>query len=59
LLPTTISLGGHIRLGLEDYAYTQDGQPTNVQLVERAVAVIESMGHDVATPEEARSMIEA
>ena len=58
LLPTTISLGGHIRLGLEDYAYTQDGQPTNVQLVERAVAVIESMGHDVATPDEARAMIE-
>ncbi len=59
LVPTTISLGGHIRLGLEDFAYTTDGQPTNVQLVERAVAVIKSMGHKVASPDEARAMIEA
>ncbi|MBV1932937.1 MAG: 3-keto-5-aminohexanoate cleavage protein [Porticoccaceae bacterium] len=58
LVPTTISLGGHIRLGLEDFAYTNDGQPNNVQLVQRAVAVIESMGHQVATPEDARAIIE-
>ena len=59
LIPTTIALGGHIRLGLEDYAYTNDGQPTNVQLVKRAVAIIESMGHEVASPEDARLMIQA
>ncbi len=58
LVPTTISLGGHIRLGLEDFTYAKDGQPNNVQLVERAVTVIESMGHEVATPEDARAMIE-
>ncbi len=57
LVPTTISLGGHVRLGLEDYAYTDDGQPTNVDLVKRAVAVIESMGHQVASPQDARSLI--
>ena len=58
LVPTTISLGGHVRLGLEDFSYTDDGQPSNVQLVERAVAIIETMGHEVATPEQARAMIE-
>lgn len=58
LVPTTLAMGGHIRLGLEDFAYTHDGQPSNVQLVQRAVTIIESMGHEVATPEDARKMID-
>jgi len=29
LVPLVVSLGGHVRLGLEDYQYTREGQPTN------------------------------
>ena len=58
-IPQIISLGGHVRLGLEDHHYGLEGQPTNPQLVERAVATITAMGHEVATPDEARAIIEA
>ena len=59
LVPTIVSLGGHVRIGLEDYQYAREGQLTNPQIVERAVTVIKGMGHEVATPEEARRMLEA
>jgi 3-keto-5-aminohexanoate cleavage enzyme len=58
LIPITISLGGHVRLGLEDFAYTHQGQPTNAQLIKRAALIIESMGHQVANPIDARAIIE-
>ena len=58
LIPQVISLGGHVRLGLEDYQYTHGGQLSNPQLVERAVATITGMGHEVATPDEAREIIQ-
>ncbi len=58
LIPQVISLGGHVRLGLEDYQYAHGGQLTNPQLVERAVATITGMGHEVATPDEAREIIQ-
>jgi 3-keto-5-aminohexanoate cleavage enzyme len=59
LVPLVVSLGGHVRLGLEDYQYEREGQPTNSQLTERAATVIRTMGHEVATPDEARAMLEA
>ena len=58
LIPQVVSLGGHVRLGLEDYQYAHGGQLTNPQLVERAVATITGMGHEVATPDEAREIIQ-
>lgn len=39
--------GGHLRVGLEDYAGS--GQPANVELVQKAVALVRSVGRDVAT----------
>ncbi len=59
LVPLAVSLGGHVRVGLEDYQYTHEGQLTNPQIVERAVSVIKAMGHAVATPDEARKILEA
>ena len=59
LVPVILSLGGHVRLGLEDYQYAKEGQLTNPQIVERAVSMIRGMGHEVATPDEARAMLEA
>jgi uncharacterized protein (DUF849 family) len=59
LVPLVVSLGGHVRLGLEDYQYTREGQPTNAQLTERAAVVIRTMGHEVATPDETREILGA
>jgi uncharacterized protein (DUF849 family) len=51
--------GGHVRVGLEDNLYLSRGKlaPSNAALVERAVAIIEAMGEDLATPAEARQML--
>ncbi len=59
LVPQIVSLGGHVRIGLEDYQYPKEGQLTNPQIVERAVSMITGMGHAVATPDEARAILEA
>jgi uncharacterized protein (DUF849 family) len=59
MVPLIVSLGGHVRVGLEDYQYAHDGQLSNPQIVERATSVIRAMGHEVATPDEARQMLEA
>jgi uncharacterized protein (DUF849 family) len=58
MVPLTVSLGGHVRIGLEDYQYTREGQFSNPQIVERAAATIRAMGHEVATPDEARKILE-
>ena len=58
-VPQIVSLGGHVRLGLEDYQYATEGQMSNVQIVDRAVGMITGMGHEVATPDETRALLEA
>jgi len=51
-------LGGNVRVGLEDNLYLSRGVfATNGQLVERARTIIESMGYEVATPDEARQIM--
>jgi 3-keto-5-aminohexanoate cleavage enzyme len=50
-----VALGGHLRIGLEDYA--GPNQPTNSQLVRDAVALCNSNGRAVATPEQAASLL--
>jgi 3-keto-5-aminohexanoate cleavage enzyme len=57
LAPLAISLGGHIRLGLEDYPYAAEGQPTNAELVTRAAAIIRAMGCEVASIDDARQLL--
>jgi 3-keto-5-aminohexanoate cleavage enzyme len=59
LVPVIVSLGGHVRIGLEDYQYAGAGQLSNAQITERAAAIIRAMGHQVATPAEARELLEA
>jgi len=53
-------LGGHVRVGLEDNLYLAKDRlaPGNAALVERAVAIIESIGFMVATPRSARALLE-
>jgi len=54
-----VVLGGHVRVGLEDNLYLSRGvlAPGNAALVERAVEIIESIGSEVATPDEARGIL--
>jgi 3-keto-5-aminohexanoate cleavage enzyme len=58
LVPAIVNLGGHVRVGLEDYQYTRDGQLSNPQIVERAAATIHAMGHEVATVAQSRELLE-
>ncbi|KAA0974093.1 3-keto-5-aminohexanoate cleavage protein [Paeniglutamicibacter gangotriensis] len=54
----SVRLGGHVRVGLEDNLYLSKGvKATNAQLTERAISIVESMGHTVATPDEAREIL--
>ena len=54
----SVLLGGHVRVGLEDNLYLSRGvKATNAQLVERARTIIEAMGSEVATPDDAREIL--
>ena len=51
-------LGGNVRVGLEDNLYLSRGVfATNAQLVEKARSIIEGMGYEIATPNEAREIM--
>ncbi len=50
-----IERGGHVRVGLEDYA--GPGTPTNVELVAGLVALCNDLGRPVATPDEAAAIL--
>ncbi|KJK56878.1 3-keto-5-aminohexanoate cleavage protein [Saccharothrix sp. ST-888] len=54
------TLGGHVRVGLEDnpyYDWRDRTDATNARLVERAVRIGRELGREPATPEEARQII--
>ena len=58
MVAQAVLLGGNVRVGLEDNLYLSRGVfATNGQLVERARSIIENLGCEVATPDEARSML--
>ena len=50
-----IRRGGHVRVGLEDYA--GPAVPTDLELVDEVVALVERLGRAPATSAEARKMI--
>jgi 3-keto-5-aminohexanoate cleavage enzyme len=53
-----IAMGGHVRVGWEDNPYLPDGTlaRTNAELVEVAVSMAETVGREIATPDEARAI---
>jgi uncharacterized protein (DUF849 family) len=53
-------LGGHVRVGLEDNLYIAKGKLAtgNAQLVERAVQIVEALGAQVASPADARAILD-
>ena len=50
-----IERGGHVRVGLEDYAGPRT--PTNVELVQEIGALARTVGRDVATPTDAARLL--
>ncbi len=57
LAASVIAQGGHISIGLGDYAYTELGQPTNADLVRRVAEIARELGREVASPEEAKQIL--
>ncbi len=56
----SVTNGGQIRVGLEDNLYVRRGvkAKSNAELVERAVQLIDILGYDLASPAEAREMLQ-
>ena len=58
LIPLAIALGGHVRVGWEDNPYGPDGElSSNADLVRNVVQIAKSMGREIATPSEARTLL--
>lgn len=59
LLNLAITLGGDVRVGMEDNIYISKGvlAESNAQLVEKAVDMAEDLGKKIATPDEARRIL--
>ena len=55
---TVLERGGNLSIGLGDYHYREgDYEPTNAQLVERAVRVAAEVGRKPAAPAETRALL--
>ena len=56
----SVALGGHVRVGLEDSLWIGPGQlaETNAQQVRAARQIIEGLGLQIATADEAREMLQ-
>lgn len=59
MLAQSFLLGGHVRVGMEDNLYIRKGElcRDNAQLVEKAIAIIDHLGGQIATPGEARAIL--
>ncbi len=52
-----IEQGGHIAVGLGDYAYPELGHPANGAVIREFVRLARSMGREPATPAETRTLL--
>ena len=52
-------LGGHVRVGMEDNVYISKGKltPSNAALCEKAVRILDDLGAELATAQEARAIL--
>ncbi len=59
IMYAAIALGGHIRVGLEDNIYYSKGRlASNAELVARAARIITEANKEVATPDDARQILQ-
>lgn len=56
---TSALMGGNVRVGLEDSLYINRGElaKDNAEQVAKVARVLTELGHDIATPDEARQML--
>jgi uncharacterized protein (DUF849 family) len=54
------ALGGHLRVGLEDNLWIGRGQlaPSNAAQVLKVRQILEGLGLEIATPDEARALLD-
>ncbi|SDM87333.1 3-keto-5-aminohexanoate cleavage protein [Bacillus sp. OK048] len=59
IMMTTLALGGHLRVGMEDNIFIQKGvlAKSNVEFVEQAKRLVKEVGKELATPDEAREIL--
>ncbi|MGH2551245.1 MAG: 3-keto-5-aminohexanoate cleavage protein [Thermomicrobiales bacterium] len=53
----SITLGGHVAVGLGDYDYPRFKNVTNVSLLNRVTQMAETVGRPIATPAQAREIL--
>ena len=55
----SIAMGGHVRVGFEDNLYIEKGvlAKSNGELVAKAVRIANELGREIATPDEARTIL--
>jgi len=60
LAERSAAMGGHVRVGLEDNLYLSRGvlARSNAEQVEKVRTLVEGLGRTVATPDEARAMLD-
>jgi uncharacterized protein (DUF849 family) len=59
LVSAALSMGGNVRVGLEDNFYLPNGEmATNPELAAKAAEMARNAGRDTATPNEAREIME-
>jgi len=54
-----ITMGGHVRVGMEDNIYLEKGvlAKSNAELVAKVVRIATELGRQTATPDEARQIL--
>lgn len=59
MLAQSFLLGGHVRIGMEDTVYLEKGRlaASNAELCDKARLIVEQLGGELATSEEAREML--
>lgn len=59
IMYTTLALGGHVRVGMEDNIYYSKGvlAKSNVEFVERTKRIAAEIDLEIATPDEARAIL--
>lgn len=56
----SVALGGHVRVGMEDNVYIERGvlAKSNAQIVEKTVGLLRALGKEIASPAEARAILQ-
>ena len=59
LVAAAVTMGGNVRVGLEDNFYVEEGKmaTSNGELVQKAARLVHDLGRDVATVDEARKIL--